>query len=148
MRIDRLLTREPVCIAEAATPAEAAALMRASHVGILLVVEGKGEVHPSGMVTDRDLAINALAGNAATVREAMTPVVATVGIGADSHEALELMAAHGVRRLLVTGRNGEPVGVLSIDDLVDGLAAELRAAAAVLKHEIRRDSAGLGTVRV
>jgi CBS domain-containing protein len=78
----------------------------------------------------------------------MTPVVATVGEDADSHEALELMRAHGVRRLVVTGRRGKACGILSIDDIIDGLSAELAAAASVLKGEIRRDAAGLGEVKV
>jgi len=37
----------------------------------------------------------------------MTPVVATVRNDADAHEALELMRAHGVRRLVVTAANGD-----------------------------------------
>lgn len=147
MRIDRIVTRTPVCIAEGASPAEAAMLMHRYRVGSLLVL-GPGGDKPVGMVTDRDLALNALGGGAATVGAAMTPVVATVSINADSHEALALMSAHGVRRLVVTGRSGEPLGVLSIDDLVDGLAVEVRAAASILKGEVRTDAAGLGDVRV
>lgn len=147
MRIDRIATRTPICIDEGAPPAEAAMLMHRYRVGSLLVL-GPGGDKPVGMVTDRDLALNALGGGASTVGAAMTPVVATVSINADSHEALALMSAHGVRRLVVTGRSGEPLGVLSIDDLVDGLAVEVRAAASILKGEVRTDAAGLGDVRV
>jgi len=78
----------------------------------------------------------------------MTPVVATVSEDADSHEALGLMHAHGVRRLVVTGKRGRVCGILSVDDIVDGLSTELAQAAAVLRGEIRRDSAGLGEVKV
>jgi CBS domain-containing protein len=63
----------------------------------------------------------------------MTPVIATVHEGADTQEALETMRTHGVRRLLVVGENGAMRGILSIDDVVDGLSADLVAAAAVLK---------------
>jgi len=62
------------------------------------------------------------------------------------HEALEIMRAHGVRRLLVTAADGALRGILSIDDVVDGLSADLAAAAAVLKGEVKRDAAGLGDV--
>jgi CBS domain-containing protein len=58
------------------------------------------------------------------------------------------MRAHGVRRLVVTGAEGAIRGVLSIDDVIDGLSADLASAAAVLKGDIRHDSAGLGDVRV
>jgi CBS domain-containing protein len=67
---------------------------------------------------------------------------------ADVHEALEIMRAHGVRRLLVMGVGGGMQGILSIDDVIDGLSTDLAAAASVLKGEIRRDSAGLGNVKV
>jgi CBS domain-containing protein len=63
---------------------------------------------------------------------------------ADIHEALEIMRAHGVRRLIVRDAAGKVCGIVSIDDIVDGLSADLRSAALVLKGEIRRDSAGLG----
>jgi hypothetical protein len=58
------------------------------------------------------------------------------------------MRAHGVRRLVVTRHDGEVCGMLSIDDIVDGLSTDLAAAAAVLKGEVRLDAAGLGEVKV
>ena len=74
-------------------------------------------------------------------------MIATVAEDSDIHEALELIArtafagcGHERRRRLR--------GILSIDDIVDGLSADLSAAAAVLKGEIRRDAAGLGSVKV
>jgi CBS domain-containing protein len=77
----------------------------------------------------------------------MTPVLATVREDADIHEALEVMRAHGVRRLVVLSPGGLVSGILSIDDVVDGLSADLASASAVLKGEIRRDAAGLGDVK-
>ena len=44
----------------------------------------------------------------------------------------------------MTGVAGEPAGILSIDDLVDGLAAELATAAGLMKAEIGRESVELG----
>ena len=129
--------------------AEAAATMRGYQVGALLVMEDPpGPQKPVGIVTDRDLAMQGFASEDFAVGSVMTPVVATIGEEADVHEALEVMRAHGCRRLLVTGPDGALRGFLSIDDVVDGLSADLAAAAAVLKGEIRRDAAGLGDVRV
>jgi CBS domain-containing protein len=78
----------------------------------------------------------------------MTPAIATIHEEADMHEALEIMRANGVRRLVVIASDGALRGILSIDDVVDGLSADLAAAAAVLKGEVRRDAAGLGEVKV
>lgn len=149
MRVARLFTRNALATTPSASLPEAAAAMRRFHVGALLVMsDGPGERRPVGIVTDRDLALQGLASEATVVADAMTPVVASVGEDADSHEALEVMRAHGVRRLLVTRASGEVAGILSIDDLLDGIAADLVSASAVLKGELKRDSAGLGEVRV
>ena len=148
MRVDRVFTRRVIATTRSASLSEAAAAMRRYQVGTLLVVEdGSAPGRPIGIVTDRDLALQGLASEATSVAEAMTPVVATIREDADVHEALETMRAHGVRRLVVTGRGGDVVGILSIDDVVDGLAADLASASAVLKGEIRRDAAGLGNVK-
>lgn len=147
MRIDRLFTRSALATTRSAPLAEAAASMRRHRVGALLVMsDGPGEHRPIGIVTDRDLALQGLASEATNVGDAMTPVVATIARDADTHEALEVMRAHGVRRLVVTDGAGGIVGILSVDDVVDGLSADLSSASAVLKGEIRRDSAGLGDV--
>jgi CBS domain-containing protein len=58
------------------------------------------------------------------------------------------MRAHGVRRLVVTDGDGAICGIVSVDDIVDGLSADLAAAAAVLKGEVKRDAAGLGEVKI
>ena len=148
MRVDRLFTRTAIATRREATLAEAAAAMQRFSVGMLLVVQDAGDGVPIGIVTDRDIALQGFASESCRVASVMTPVVATVAEQADVHEALEVMRAHGVRRLVVTDGAGQVSGVLSIDDIVDGLAADLAAAAAVLKGEIRQDSAGLGRVRV
>jgi signal-transduction protein with cAMP-binding, CBS, and nucleotidyltransferase domain len=152
MKVSRVFTRNALATTRSASVAEAAAAMRRYHVGALLVMEDPpSDVEAIGIVTDRDLAMQALtvgSPEGLLVGDVMTPVVATVSERADVHEALEVMRAHGVRRLVVTGRDGAVEGLVSIDDIVDGLAVDLAAAAAVLKGEIRRDSGGLGDVRV
>jgi CBS domain-containing protein len=150
MRVDRIYTRKVMATNRSTPIAEAAAAMRRYGVGSLLVLEDGATCgqHPVGIVTDRDLALEGFAAESCVVGAAMTPVIATVRADADVHEALELMRAHGVRRLVVISPEGDIAGILSIDDIVDGLSADLAAAAAVLKGEPRRDAAGLGEVRV
>jgi len=149
MKIARLYTRSIVGTRRSAPLAEAAAAMRRYQVGTLLVMEDPPALGPPvGIVTDRDVALQGFASEASTAGAVMTPVIATVHEDADIHEALELMRAHGVRRLVVTNGDGGLCGILSIDDVVDGLSADLAAAAAVLKGDMRRDAAGLGEVKV
>jgi CBS domain-containing protein len=148
MKIERLYTRRIMATRRSAPIAEAAATMQRFGVGSLLVMEDGGDHKPVGIVTDRDLALQGFASESSQVGSVMTPVIATVREEADVHEALETMRALGVRRLLVTGARGEFRGILSIDDVIDGLSADLAAAAAVLKGEVKRDAAGLGDVRV
>ena len=148
MKIERVFTPKALATTRGTPIGEAADAMQRYGVGSLLVMDdAPGVGRPLGMVTDRDIATRSRTPDARLVADVMTPIVATVASGADTHEAIALMRAHGVRRLVVTGEHGEVRGVVSIDDIVDGLAADLAAAAAVLKGDIRRDSAGLGDVR-
>ncbi|MEO5677705.1 MAG: CBS domain-containing protein [Usitatibacter sp.] len=99
--------------------------MRRFQVGTLLVMEDPPAAGlPIGIVTDRDLALQGFASEASTVGSVMTPVLATIDEEADVHEAFETKRANGVRRLVVTGPGRGLRGILSIDDVVDGLSAD------------------------
>lgn len=152
MKVERIFSRDPVAISRYDSVRAAAHAMRHFHVGALLVMEGRGlESEVVGIVTDRDLVLHSLGdgvANDAAVDRVMTPVVASVPADADVMEALERMRAAGVRRLLVTDAGGDPAGIVSLDDIVDGLAAELASAAALLRNEVRREVAELGDGRV
>jgi CBS domain-containing protein len=50
------------------------------------------------------------------------------------------MAELGIRRLAVTRDSGEIVGVLSYDDLVDGLAREMGDLARIVREERHRET--------
>jgi len=152
MKVDRIYTRNAIGISRGDTLQEAAAAMRRFHVGSLLVFEkAESRVELVGIVTDRDLVVLAMADGLdaakVAVEKVMTPVVASVPEGADILEALERMRGAGVRRLLVTTERGDPAGVLAIDDVVDGLAAELASASALMKAEIQRETADFGSPR-
>ena len=145
MKVERVYTRNVVATPRSASLEEAARAMRQFHVGTLVVVDASnGRQEVVGIVTDRDLVVQGLADGAdarkTRVEKVMAPVVATVPEDAELHEALERMRAAGVRRLLVTKEGGEPAGIVSLDDAVDGLVAELASLAGLMKSELRREA--------
>jgi CBS domain-containing protein len=121
----------------------AAMLMRTHNVGTLLVREDEGcDRRAAGVVTDRDFVVHAAAYGISPrdmcVSEIMMPLGPSVPIDGDLHEAIEKMRDGGVRRLAVTGGGGRIVGMVSFEDLVDALTAELHGIAGVYRAERER----------
>ena len=144
MRVDRVYTRKIVGTPKSATLAEAAELMRVHHVGALLVTaDPPEEANAIGFVTDRDVVLQAISRGLdpreLSVGAVMTPVVGTISEKADLHEALEMMRGAGVRRLVVTHGEGQVVGILSLDDVIDGIAADMSSLTALVKSEVARE---------
>ena len=67
------------------------------------------------------------------------PVIADENASVES--ALNDMRRIGVRRLPVVGRHGRLVGVLSLDDILDPLAAEMVGVSGPIQNELRLESA-------
>jgi CBS domain-containing protein len=123
------------------TVAVAAKLMRHGHVGSLVVVEkmNGGKRIPVGIVTDRDIIVEVIA-------TGLDPAVITVGdimsqdlvVGRESDtvlETLEIMRFKGVRRLPTVDRDGQLVGIVTVDDLLEILAEELNELARIVARE-------------
>ena len=127
------------------TVASAAKLMRHGHVGSLVIVEqmNGGRRVPVGMVTDRDIIVEVIA-------TGLDPAVITVGdimsqdlvVGRESDsvlETLEVMRFKGVRRLPTVDRDGQLVGIVTVDDLLEILAEELNELARIVAREQSRE---------
>lgn len=146
MKVERVYTRDFVATPRTASLEEAARAMREFHVGALVVVDSSdGEREVVGILTDRDLVVRGLAegldARRTRVEKIMAPVVASVPEDAELDEALGRMRAAGVRRLLVTKAHGEPAGIVSLDDAVDGLVTELASLAGLVKNELSHEAA-------
>jgi IMP dehydrogenase len=106
---------DPYTIDESATLQDAAARMRDTGVGTLVVVDGQR--HVKGLVTTRDLRFVDERG---TVRSRMTPrerlVVHTGDMDAASAE--ELMRTHKVKKLPLINEDGTLRGLVTAKDLV------------------------------
>jgi CBS domain-containing protein len=146
MAIGEICSREVVFIARAESCAQAARLMREHHVGSLVVVEEAAAPGvPIGMLTDRDLAVGVMAlglDPAKTLVEAvMRPRIALVRESDGLGRAIALMRSEGVRRLPVVDADGELVGILAADDLLELFAEELSGLAAMLAKGQRLERA-------
>lgn len=144
MDVDRIYSRNVVSVPCSANLGEAAARMKRSHVGALLVTEdAPNDNRAIGIVTDRDLVLYALAEGIgpteASVEDVMTRGLATVPRTANLYEVAEVMRASGVRRLGVSDADGTLVGVVSMDDMVDAIAAEFISLAGALRVERERE---------
>ena len=142
MNIAKLCRKNAVTIREEEDLGVAAKLMRERHIGYLIVVKAQvsdGSLVPVGVLTDRDIVVKVLAPQVdpCTLRvgDVMTqkPVVAREAD--DLTDALRTMRKIGVRRLPVTDGRGQLVGVLSLDDILDALADDLKNVAGSIRRE-------------
>lgn len=124
MRTIDAVRRPGISIHADRTVRDAAVLMERSGVGSLAVLDDDRLV---GLVTDRDLVRRALAPGLdpeARIDGVMTMPVETIDAGLDVRDAIRAFREQDARRLAVL-EDGRFVGILSVDDLVLGLVADL-----------------------
>ncbi|RFO96075.1 CBS domain-containing protein [Rhodoferax lacus] len=108
----------------------AARLMRDNHVGCLVVVqETDGHNTVVGMLTDRDIVTAVVAPELDLNRYCVEDVMSTDLVTAREDDSLidlmRTMRREGVRRVPVVGAQGELLGLVTLDDVLDILAEEL-----------------------
>jgi CBS domain-containing protein len=110
-------SRGLVAVARGTDLPHTARVMEEAGVGSVVVREASGTV--IGIVTDRDLrrAVARGIGLDATVETLMSAPVAALDAATPCFEALSRMTEAGIRHLLVT-RDGEPVGMVTANDLL------------------------------
>ena len=145
MKVADICTEQVVAADRASSLQKAANLMREHHVGTLLVTADSGEgVRAVGIVTDRDLVVEAMARgldvDETEIGRLATNTLAAVPANATVEEAIDAMKESGVRRLLVTDE-GRIRGIVSLDDMLHLLAHEMLELAGAGRHGIERESA-------
>ncbi|HYX63218.1 MAG TPA: CBS domain-containing protein [Burkholderiales bacterium] len=146
MKISDICTREIVMADTRASLKEAATLMREQHVGTLLVVASDGGgMQAVGILTDRDLVIEAMARGLDAAQTSIGRLaegkLAVVRESASVDDAIAAMKERGVRRLLVANEKGELDGIVSLDDLLDVLAHEMSQLARAVRGGLEREAA-------
>lgn len=148
MKITEGLRKTGLSVTPDCTLRQAAELMECNAVGALAVVENDRAV---GVVTDRDLVRRAVAAGVAPdarIDSVMSSPVVTIDADADLRVAFGIFEQRAVRRLVVE-RDGRFVGVISADDLLIDLAADLAAVVRPIGAEVlfgHRDSVVPATV--
>lgn len=117
MRVSEAMTRDVRVADPRQTIREAARIMAESDAGVLPVGEDDRLV---GMITDRDIAVRAVAfgkGPDTPVREVMSEEVLYCFEDDDIDEVAENMSSVRVRRLPVVNQDKRLVGIVSLGDL-------------------------------
>jgi CBS domain-containing protein len=127
MKTGDLCKRQVVTATADTVLSDIAKLMRASHVGSVVVVDAARK--PVGIVTDRDIVVEVVAAelDARTIKvgEVMTRHPTLTLESDDASWSLKVMRDRGVRRLPVMSDAGELVGIVALDDLLESAASGL-----------------------
>lgn len=132
----RDLARSEVVTAEPdADAASLAETLRDNNVGSV-VIESDGK--PEGIVTDRDLTVEVIAkgrdGSDVTARDIMSEELVTAEASSGAFDACSTMCDNGVRRLPLV-EDGELVGIITFDDMIQLLGDELQHLAGIAATE-------------
>lgn len=119
MKVRDIMTASVDSIESADTIVHAARRMAEDDVGVLPILSS-GEL--VGIVTDRDVAVRAVAGGIrpdAPIHRIMSDQVATCSPDDDIETALLLMGREQIRRMPVCDERNRVVGIVTLADLAD-----------------------------
>ena len=135
MLVRECLRTAPVTVPPGCTLEEAGQLLGSHKVGSLLVVDGDRLV---GIVTDRDIAVHGVGQGrppSATVGAVMTADPVTIQGSDDVFAAIAVFKTASARRLPVL-EDTDLAGMISVDDLLLSLVAELGAVLSPVAREL------------
>ena len=125
MRAVDVMTENPESVTPDTSLADAARKMRDLDVGIIPVVESDSSRRLRGVVTDRDIAVRAVAEErdpaSTTVQDVMTTELETCNKNDSLREVMRVMEREQVRRVPITDREGRLVGIIAQADLATEL---------------------------
>ena len=116
---------------------ELAERMDEETIGSIVIVE---DDRPQGIVTDRDITIEAVSRGAdpteLTAADVMSEDLVTVDADSGIFDVLRTMDEAGVRRIPAVDEDGELAGIVTFDDFVVLLGRELELLGDVVEAEI------------
>jgi len=125
MKCAHVMTTEIFCCLPTDSLEEVASVMQSEDIGPVPIVDDLESRQLIGIVTDRDIALRAVArgldARKTTAEEVMTRTLVTCGAEDEIESALNLMARHQVRRLPIVDGGSRLVGMISQADLATRL---------------------------
>ena len=122
MKAQDIMSRNPSCVTPDTSIVDAARLMKDENVGVVPVVESETSKKLVGVLTDRDIAVRAVAagrdGATTSVGHIMTADVRTSAPTDSVKEVMELMGSEQIRRVPVVDERGALVGIIAQADIV------------------------------
>ena len=139
MEVRKIMTKNPACCTPDSTLREVAHMMEMYDCGCIPVVDDHKAMKPVGTITDRDIAIRAVAIEKnpleMTAADIMTRGIVTVTPETSVQECLNVMEKSQIRRVLVVDKSGRVTGIVAQADL-----AEHATSAAQTGHFVREVS--------
>lgn len=122
MKVQDIMTRDPICVTPDANVREAAKVMKDENVGVVPVVESNDSRRLIGLVTDRDIAIRCVAdgrdGSTCRVRDVMSSDdLMTANADDEIDKVMRSMGREQVRRIPIVDERGALLGIVSQADL-------------------------------
>ena len=122
MQVREIMTANPACCTPDSTLREVALMMEQNDCGCIPVVDGLGTMTPVGTITDRDIAIRAVAASldpaAVKASDIMTTDIATLTPQASIEDCFNVMEDREIRRVLVVDEQGKCCGIVAQADVV------------------------------
>jgi CBS domain-containing protein len=133
MYVKDIMTENPACCTKDTGLQEAARMMKDNDCGCIPVVTDTDTKKPVGVITDRDIALRAVAEGKnpldLTVADAMTSNVETVKPNTSIEDCCNLMEDRQIRRVVVVDDSGACCGIIAQADIAihaeDGKTAEV-----------------------
>lgn len=142
MPILDLCERKLVSVKKSDSIQYVAQMMRTHHVGSVIVVSDSDQSVPVGIVTDRDIALGAVAENlpfSTRVQNIMSSDLVKIESNKGIAEAVDQMEVHGVRRMIVIDESGKAVGLVTSDDIVRLVGKELNGIGKLVERQLENE---------
>ena len=126
MNISELMSKDPCTVSPDTPVSEAARLMKEEDVGMVPVIERVGGAETRGrlvgVITDRDIAIRAVADGrdigSVTVNDVMSKGATTAKASDNVDDVMKVMGREQVRRIPIVDERDQLVGIVSQADVV------------------------------
>ncbi len=122
MKAREIMSKNPTCVTPDTPLVDAARLMKDENIGVVPVVESSNSRRLVGVLTDRDIAIRAVAegrdGATTSVGHVMSTDIHTSAPDDSVNDIMALMGSEQIRRIPIVDERGDVVGIIAQADIV------------------------------